>query len=83
VLAASDAQEAWRIDRPELPDIPFDFDLIPQERQVVLSTGVVADAMDGTSRSRFLAMNDCTSIAVRPGGGYIGVSGRGRIYCWD
>jgi hypothetical protein len=44
---------------------------------------VVLDARDGSERSRFLAMKDCTSIAARPGGGYIGASSRGRIYCWN
>ena len=56
---------------------------MPEERQVVLTSGLVLDTLDGTGRSKFLAMNDCTSIAARPGGGYIGVSSRGRIYCWD
>jgi hypothetical protein len=83
VLAAADGQEAWRVDRPEPADVPLDFDLIPGERQVVLSTGAVLDALDGAARSKFLAMNDCTSIAARPGGGYIGASNHGRIYCWD
>lgn len=83
VLAAGDGQEAWRLDRPESPDVLPDFDLIPEERAIVLTSGQVLDALDGTERSKFLAMNDCTSIAARPGGGYIGVSSRGRIYCWD
>lgn len=83
VLAAGDGQEAWRLDRSGSPEIPIDFDLIPRERLVVLSIGVVLDARDGSARSTFLAMNDCTSIVARPGGGYLGVSTRGRIYCWD
>lgn len=83
VLGAGDGQEAWRLDRPESPDVLPDFDLVPQERLVVLTGGLVLDALDGTERTKFLAMNDCTSIAARPGGGYIGVSSRGRIYCWD
>lgn len=83
VLAAGDGHEAWRLDRPESPDVLPDFDLVPEERLVVLTSGQVLDAVEGTGRSKFLAMNDCTSIAARPGGGYIGVSSRGRIYCWD
>ena len=83
MLDASDGQEAWRLDRTDSPDVPLDFDLIPEERLVVLSTGAVLDAVDGSTRSKFLAMNDCTSIAARPGGGYIGASSRGRVYCWD
>ena len=83
VLGAVDGQEAWRLDRPESPDVSLEFDIMPEERQVVLTSGLVLDAFDGTGRSKFLAMNDCTSIAARPGGGYIGVSSRGRIYCWD
>ena len=83
VLGASDGQEAWRLDRPEPPDVLLDFDLLPLGRQFVLTSGLVLDALDGAERSRFLAMNDCTSIAARPGGGYISVSSRGRIYCWD
>jgi hypothetical protein len=83
MLGASDGQEAWRLDRTESPDVPLDFDLIPHERQVVLTSGQVLDALDKAERSHFLAMNDCTSIAARPGGGYIGASNRGRVYCWD
>ena len=49
----------------------------PEQRREIL------DPLDGAERSRFLAMKDCTSIAARPGGGYIGASTRGRIYCWD
>src|SRR5262249_7951774 len=77
MVAAGAGQEAWRLDRPESPDVLLDFDVLPQERQVVLTSGLVLDALDGTARSKFLAMNDCTSIAARPGGGYIGVSSRG------
>lgn len=83
VLGASDGQEAWRLDRPEATDVLPDFDLIPEEGLVVLTSGLVLDAVDGAQRSKFLAMNDCTSIVARPGGGYLGVSNRGRIYCWD
>ena len=36
VLDASDGQEAWRLDRTDSPDVPLDFDLIPEERLVVL-----------------------------------------------
>jgi hypothetical protein len=83
VLDANDGKEAWRIDRPEAPDVLQDFDLISEDQQIVLTSGLVLDALDGTEKSRFLAMNDCTSIAARPGGGYIGASSRGRVYCWD
>lgn len=83
VLDAVDGVEAWRIDRPESPDVPLDFDVLAEEGLVVLNSGLVLDASGGSMRSRFLAMNDCTSIAVRPGGGFIGASNRGRIYCWD
>jgi hypothetical protein len=83
VLGSSDGKEAWRLDRPEAPDVLLDFDFDPEVRHIVLTSGVVLDARDGSERSRFLAMKDCTSIAARPGGGYIGVSSRGRIYCWD
>ena len=83
VLDAVDGTEAWRIDRPESPDVPLDFDVLADEGLVVLNSGLVLDVRDGSTRSRFLAMNDCTSIAARPGGGFIGASNRGRIYCWD
>jgi WD40 repeat protein len=83
VLGASDGQEAWRLDRPDANDVLPDFDLVPEDGVVVLTGGQVLDATDGARRAKFLAMNDCTSIAARPGGGYLGVSTRGRIYCWD
>ncbi len=51
---------------------------MPQKRQVILNSRLVLDALGETEQLRFLAMNDCTSIAARPGG-YIGVSSRGRI----
>ncbi len=83
VLDAVNGAEAWRIDRPESPDVPLDFDILAAKGEVVLNSGLVLDARDGSIRSKFLAMNDCTSIAGRPGGGFIGASNRGRIYCWD
>ncbi len=83
LLGAEDGQEAWRIDRPEVPELPLDFALDPADGSIVLASGVARDSRDGTRRSRFLAMRDCTSIAARPGGGFFGASSRGRIYCWD
>jgi hypothetical protein len=82
MLDPGNGQEAWRVDRSEALEILLDFDYDPQGRRIVLSSGVVLDAVDGSETSHFLAMKDCTSLAVRPGGGYIGASSRGRIYCW-
>jgi hypothetical protein len=83
LLSAGNGKEAWRADRPDAPDFGLDFDIDTRARRVVLSNGAVLDARDGAEIGRFLAMKDCTSIAARPGGGYIGASSRGRIYCWD
>jgi hypothetical protein len=83
MLDAGDGREAWRFDRPAAPDDFLDFDVDPQGRRIILSSGVVLDAADGAETSHFLPMKDCTSIAVRPDGGFIGASTRGRIYCWD
>jgi hypothetical protein len=83
VLGTRDGKESWRVDRPEAPEHLQDFAIVPQDRQIALTSGVVLDALDGTEKSRFLAMKDCTSIAARPGGGYVGASSRGRIYCWE
>ena len=83
LLGASDGKPAWQADRPEASELPLDFDLNPTNGQIALSSGAILDPLDGAERSRFLAMKDCTSIAARPGGGFIGASTRGRIYCWD
>ena len=83
LLGASDGKPAWRADRPESADLLLDFDLDVMDGRIALSSGVVLDTRSGTQASKFLAMKDCTSIAVRPGGGYIGASSRGRIYCWE
>ena len=76
-------KEAWRVDHSDMPDLLQDFDHDPVKGEVVLTSGVVLDAFDGTQKKHFLAMKDCTSIAIRPGGGYLGASNRGRIYCWE
>ncbi len=83
LLGASDGKPAWQVDRAEASELPLDFDLNPTNGQIALTSGAILDPLDGAERSRFLAMKDCTSIAARPGGGYIGASTRGRIYCWD
>lgn len=83
LLGAEDGKETWRVDRPEVPELPLDFALDPADGSIVLASGVACDVRDGTRRTRFLAMRDCTSIAARPGGGFFGASSRGRIYCWD
>ena len=56
----------------------LDIHIMPQERQIILTSRLVLDALGETEQLRFLAMNDCTSIAARRGG-CIGVSSRGRI----
>lgn len=83
VLDSWNGKEAWRVDSAELPDLLQDFDHDPKNQEIVLTSGVVLDPFDGTQKKHFLAMKDCTSIAIRPGGGYLGASNRGRVYCWD
>ncbi len=83
VLDAWDGKEAWRVDSTEVPDLLQDFDHDPENQELVLTSGVILDTFDGTQKKHFLAMKDCTSIAIRPGAGYLGASNRGRVYCWD
>jgi hypothetical protein len=82
VLDSWNGKEAWRVDSG-LPDLLQDFDLDPENQEIVLTSGVVLDSVNGSEKKHFLAMKDCTSIAIRPEGGYLGASSRGRIYCWD
>jgi hypothetical protein len=83
VFEAWDGREAWRVDSTEVPDLIQDFDHDPDNQELALTSGVILDAFDGSQKKHFLAMKDCTSIAIRPGGGYLGASNRGRVYCWD
>ncbi len=83
VVDSWNGKEAWRVDRPDMPDLLQDFDHDPENREIVLTSGRVLDAATGAEKKHFLVMKDCTSIAIRPGGGYVGASNRGRIYCWD
>jgi hypothetical protein len=83
VVDSWNGQEAWRVDLSKMPDLLQDFDHDPEKREIVLTSGVVLDASDGAEKTHFLAMKDCTSIAIRPGGGYLGASSRGRIFCWE
>ncbi len=83
VVSSWSGKEAWRVDRSEVPDLLQDFDHDPENQEIVLTSGVVLDPLDGAEKKHFLAMKDCTSIAIRPGGGYLGASSRGRIYCWE
>ena len=76
-------KEAWRVDSSAVPELLQDFDHDPENQEVVLTSGVVLDPADGAKKKQFLAMKDCTSIAIRPGGGYVGASNRGRVYCWE
>ena len=76
-------KEAWRVDSSAAPDLLQDFDHDPVNQEIVLTNGVVLDPLDGAKKKQFLAMKDCTSIAIRPGGGYVGASNRGRVYCWE
>jgi hypothetical protein len=82
VLDSWTGKETWRVDRPDAPALLQDFDHDPENQEIVLTSGVVLDSFDGAEKKHFLVMNDCTSIAMRPGGGYLGASSRGRIYCW-
>jgi hypothetical protein len=82
VVNSQDGKEALRADRSELPDLLQDFDHDPENQELVLTSGVVINPFDGDEKNRFLVMKDCTSIAFRPGGGYLGASNRGKIYCW-
>jgi hypothetical protein len=83
VVDARDGTEAWRAAGPDLPDLLPDFDYDPENQGLVLTSGVVLDPRDGREKNHFLFMKDCTSIALRPGGGYLGASSRGRVYCWN
>jgi hypothetical protein len=83
VLEAWHGQEAWRADSADVPDLLQDFDHDPENQEIGLTSGVILDSFDGKQKRHFLAMKDCTSIAVRPGGGFLGASNRGRVYCWD
>lgn len=82
VVDSWNGKEAWRVDSAELPDLLQDFDHDPENQEIVLTSGVVLDSFDGSKKKHFLPMKDCTSIAIRPGGGYLVASSRGRIYCW-
>jgi hypothetical protein len=83
LLNSQNGKEAWRVDRPELPDLIPEFDFDRENQELVLTTGSVLDAVSGQVKQRFLTMKDCTGIAVRPGGDYLGASSRGRVYCWN
>lgn len=83
VLNPADGVESWREDQGDESDRIHDFTYDAEREEVVLTNGAVVDAFDG-SRSRALTpMKDCTSIAVRPGGGYLGASSRGAICRWE
>ena len=75
--------EEWRAQpRQSSADIQ-DFDYDEESDELVLSDGRVLHPDDGEELRRFRPIKNCTSIAIRPGGGYLGVSSEGRIACWS
>ena len=82
VLNSATGVEKWRVEETQVSSLPIDFDYAAKD-VIVLTSGVVVDAIDRQQRDSFLFMNDCTAIACRPGGGYLGASSRGRICFWE
>ena len=62
-----------------MEDLAYD----AEREEVVLSNGAVLDPFDGSRIREFTPLKDCTSIAIRPGGGYLGHTSEGEICCWE
>jgi len=78
LLDRQDGSEGWKV---ESGATFADFAHDPDENLVVLTNGAVLDASDGSATDQLKSMTDCTSVAVRPGGGYLGASREGKL-CW-
>jgi hypothetical protein len=83
VLNPADGVEAWRMDQVDSSASINDFAYDSEQEEIVLTNGAVVDAFDGSLSRTLKPMKDCTSIAVRPGGGYLGASSRGAICRWE
>jgi hypothetical protein len=54
-----------------------------ERRELGLTDGSIRDASDGRVRREIARLDGCSGIAVRPGGGYVGVSRSGVIRVWE
>jgi len=82
MLQSIDGKESWQRELSQSPDVLTDFAYDPDAEQVLLTSGDILSPFDGEKQDAFMFMKDCTSIALRPGGGLVGVSSRGRICTW-
>lgn len=83
VLSPANGVDAWKVDQGDSPAPVHDLAYNAEQDEVVLATGTVLDAFDGSRKRTFPPMKDCTSIAIRPGGGYFGASSRGVVCSWE
>jgi len=82
MLQSSDGEETWQRERSDLPDLQTDFAYDPDAEQILLTSGEILSLYEGEEKGACMFIKDCTSIALRPGGGLVGVSSRGRICTW-
>ena len=71
------------MEETQVPSLLNDFDHDAAKDVIVLTSGVVVDVIDGEQRDSFMFMNDCSAIACRLGGGYLGAFSRRRICFWE
>ena len=83
---STDGLLLWYVETPECVDKSVgitDLAYSPETDQVLLSNGLIVSGREGREIWRLPPLAGCTSVAVRPGGGYVGVSQSGVLRCWD
>lgn len=69
----------WRIRVPEARGMAHD----PARDEIALTTGTVVSTKDGSTVCDLAPLAGCSSVAVFPGTGFIGVSAHGMISVWQ
>lgn len=80
MIDLEDGREEWRSEQDERL---HDFCIDEEEDQIIASNGTIVDIVNGKSVGILPPLPHCRAIAIRPGGGYIGVSTRGKVGVWE
>jgi len=69
----------WSVEAPGNLDMAVN----SERREIGLTDGSIRRASDGKAVGGISPLKGCSGIAVRPGGGYVGVSEAGVIRVWN
>jgi hypothetical protein len=75
----SDGSKKWAVHGEAMLGMAHDSD----RNEIVLTTGVVVNAGTGKAVRELTPLEKCSSVGIRPGGGYVGISTSGMIRLWE